>query len=110
MLLTVFERANLLNILPHEGDFRTLKCVRTLRESVSLTEEENALYTPQLEDGHISWRTVDDVGNDIPQEADIVLSKMGRELIRDELEKLSNQKRLKEEHLSLYEKFFESED
>jgi len=41
MELTVFERANLLSILPREGNFKTLKTVRKLREAMALSEAEN---------------------------------------------------------------------
>ena len=42
MKLEVYERIVLLNILPQEGDFTTLKLVRKLRESLSFSEKEIA--------------------------------------------------------------------
>jgi len=55
----------------------------------------------------MTWRVVDDDGNPIPQEAEIEITEMGMELIKEELKKLDKQSKLKEEHFSLYEKFIE---
>lgn len=41
MKLIVFERINLLSILPVQGDFTSLKIIRKLREDLSCDEQEN---------------------------------------------------------------------
>lgn len=105
MILTVFERANLLNILPKEGNFKTLKTVRKLRESLVLTEDEAERWKPQFSDERMEWLIADDDGNPIPQEADIPITPQGIDVITEILKKLDDKKMLKEEHYSLYEKF-----
>ena len=114
MKLTVFERAVLVNVLPKEGNFKTLKTVRKLREDLSLTEEEGELYKVAFlpgdkdsPEGKMTWKTVDDDGTPIPQEKEIEVSKLGSELIQGILEKLNEQGKLTMEHYSLYEKFIE---
>ena len=47
MILTVFERAVLSNVLPKEGNITNLKILRALKESLSLSEEENRIYEPK---------------------------------------------------------------
>lgn len=47
MILTLKERMTLLNILPPQGDFTTLKLLREYRESLSTNDEERALFSPQ---------------------------------------------------------------
>lgn len=108
MELTVFERANLLNILPREGNFKTLKTIRKLRENLSLNEEENKKWQPVIsDDGKMRWKVTDDAGNPIPQNADIEISELGKEVIIEVLRDLDKQNKLKDEHYTLYTKFVE---
>ena len=44
MLLGVVERIGLLQILPKQGDFLTLRIIHELRQSLSFTEEETAEF------------------------------------------------------------------
>ena len=111
MELTVFERANLVGILPREGNFLTLKRLRLLKEKLSLTDEEHERWQPYVSDeGRMIWRVSDDDGNLIPQEADIEIGELEAEIISDILKGLNDQNKLKEEHMSLYEKFVEVND
>jgi hypothetical protein len=105
MKLTVLERAILTAILPKEGNFKTLKTVRKLREAVTLSEDEVKKWEPVLTDDKMTWKVLDDNGNPIPQEADVEISELGEELIREALEKMDKENKLKEEHFTLYEKF-----
>lgn len=106
MKLNVFERLNLLSILPREGDFITLKILRELREDLSFSEEENAkLDFKQLDDGRVSWNNK--VAKDLIK--DVKIGRKAESIIREELEKLNSQKKLKDIHLELYEKFVEDE-
>jgi len=106
MLLSVFERANIINILPKEGNFKTLKTLRKLKEDLSLSEEEVKKWQPSFsEEGIMKWRVLDEEGNQIEQDTDIELSELSIELIAEILRKLDSKKQLKEEHFSLYEKF-----
>lgn len=106
MDLTVFERLNLLSILPQEGDFTSLKIIRELREGLSFDEEENEeLNFKYLDDGRVSWnkKTTKDLIKNVK------IGRKAESIIREELEKLNSQKKLKDIHLELYEKFVEEE-
>ena len=115
MKLTVFERLILLNILPGEGDFTTLKIVRHLREDLSFTEEEHKLANFKNE-GEIFE---DDEGNksvvgkgqvrwkDEVKEKEIKIGEKATDIIVDVLGNLNKDKKLRNEHMSLYEKFVE---
>lgn len=105
MELTVFERAVLLNVLPKEGNFKTLRTVKKLRENLSLSDEEIDKWQPSVEDGNVWWKVQDDEGNPIPQQAEVEITEHGKEVVREILQKLDKDKKLKMEHYSLYEKF-----
>jgi hypothetical protein len=99
MELSVFDRLILLKILPEEGDFTTLKIVRSLREDLSFSEEEHAALAFRNEGGKVYWK----------QEAEktkgVDLKPKATELIVKALSDLNNSKKLREEHFSLYERF-----
>lgn len=100
MELGVFDRLILINILPKEGDFTTLKIIREMRESLSFTEEEHkVLEFKFLEDGKVEWK----------QEADkpkeITLGEKATDIIVGVLSDLNGKKKLTDQHISLYEKF-----
>ena len=109
MILTVFERANLLGLLPHEGNVKTLRTVRKAQEIIALSDEENERWQPTVADGRMTWKTADADGTPIPQEADVEISELAFELIRENLAKAEKAEKLKLEHYSLYEKFVEKE-
>ena len=99
MELGVFDRLILLNILPKEGDFTTLKIVRKLREDLSFSEEEHKALKFQQDEGSIKWQS----GADKPKE--IQFGDKATDLIVSTLKKLSADKKLTEQHFNLYEKF-----
>ena len=105
MLLNTFERLILLNILPREGDFTTLKIVRNLREDLSFSEQEHKdlCITVDPKTGNVKWKTEAD------KEADILIGYKANALITSVLEKLNAEKKLTEQHFSLYEKFIGEE-
>ena len=106
MELTVLERANLLNILPKEGNFTTLKTVRKLRESLSLREDEVEKWRVQItEEGRMSWRVVDDGGNPVSQEAEVEITESGKDIVKAVLRRLDERDALKDDYFTLYEKF-----
>ena len=99
MELGVFDRLILLNILPKEGDFLTLKIVRQMREDLSFTEAEHKALQFVQEEGNVRWK----------KEADkpktIGFGVKATEIIVDVLKDLDKSKKLKDEHFGLYEKF-----
>ncbi len=102
MELGVFDRLILLNILPGEGDFTTLKIVRKMREDLSFTEEEHkALGFKQENEGRIQWIQEADKSKEIS------IGEKATDIIVEVLKKLNDDKKLQDQHYSLYEKFIE---
>ncbi len=101
MELKTFDRILLLNILPREGDITSLRIIRKLREDLSFSEEEHKVLEFKQDGERIQWKTE----ADRPKTVDI--GDKAKEIIRNRLKELSDQKKLTEEHLPLYEKFVE---
>ncbi len=99
MELGVFDRLILLNILPKEGDFTTLKIIRQLREDLSFTEEEHKALKFEQNEGNVKWQTAAD------KPRKINIGDKAKEVIVTVLKKLNEQKKLTEQHFSVYEKF-----
>jgi len=101
MQLNVFERLVLLNTLPREGDYTTLKLLRKLKEELSFSEKEHEelQFANDGGNGRIKWRTEADRSKEIE-----IGSKM-KEVITDSLQELDKSCKLTEEHLGIYEKF-----
>ena len=101
--LSVHERLVLLNILPPEGNFITLKIVRQLRESLSFNEKEvkEVKLSIDPEKGNATW----DASKDPNKEVEI--GREANKVIIEALEKLDKDAKLTQEHFSLYEKFVE---
>jgi len=133
MNLTVAERLVLQNILPKEGDYVTVKLVRKLRESLAFSEKEIADINFQnhwkcpkcgkvelsadvlkCEDcgiymipaGAVTWDE-EKAGKVVK---DVHLGKAMLKLCETSLQRLSDEKALKDEQLSLYEKFLQPDD
>ena len=99
--LTVPERLTLLNILPKEGDFTTIKLMRKLRESLSFDEEELAAIKFVQNGDQVTWNA---------EAASVILKQIQigekmTDIIHDTLKKLNDEKKLTEQHFSVYEKF-----
>lgn len=130
MKLTVSERLILQSILPQEGDFITLKLVRKLREALAFNEKEiaeiNFRYhwkcprcpkvelasdAPKCPDcdvymipaGQVTWD--EDKAKKVVK--DVFMGAKMLALCETAIKKLSDEKKLTEEHFSLYEKFIE---
>jgi len=101
MKLDVRERLVLLSVLPQEGSFITLKVVRKLREDLSFNEEEIKQYNFVQGEGTVTW------DDNAEQTKEIEIGEKATDIIVDALKKLDEQKQLKLEHCSLYEKFVE---
>ena len=106
--LNVSERFALLGLLPSEGNFATLKVVRKLREALSLTEEEIK---------HFEVKQIPTSGGQTqltwsPEKAtetkDFEFGEFAEEMIKAKLKKLEEDKKLTNEHFSIYEKFNEA--
>ena len=98
MELTVSERLIALQLLPAEGDFTTIKLVRQAREELSFDEEEHKKLNFRQEGDQVMW-SEDGYIKDIKLN-DVIVDK-----IKEALKKLNDDKKLKDEHFSVYEKF-----
>jgi len=101
MKLNVAERLVLLSVLPEQGDFTTLKVIRTLRETLSFSEDEHKEYQFVQEGMSVRWN------DKAEQEKDITIGEKANDIIVLALSKLNEEKKLKMEHFGLYEKFIE---
>jgi len=99
MKLGVMDRLVLLNTLPKEGNFTTLKIVRTMREDLSFTEEEHKTLEFKQEGDSVRWNQGADV------ERDINFGEKATDIIVGVLKKLNSDKKLAEQHYRLYEVF-----
>jgi len=99
MELNVRDRLILLSILPQEGDFTTLKIVRQLREDLSFSEDDHKLLKFVQADNQIAWNPE---GDHIKK---VEFKPKSSEIVANALKELDKQKKLKEEHIDLYEKF-----
>lgn len=108
MVLTVYERLLLRNIIPQiQGwNFAYMKEARELMEGLFTPEEEDSLKIT-LDGEAVKWRTLDDDGNSIPQEKEIIISKGLQSKIADFLKRLDSQEKLSLNQYSIYVKFVE---
>jgi len=103
MKLSIMERIQLLQILPAEGDFLTLKIVRVLRESLSFSEKEHQEFEIKPDGAMIVWNP------EKAREKDVEIGPKAHLLIADTLKELDKQKKLMLALIELYEKFVETE-
>lgn len=107
MKLSVHERLILGNTIPQEGNFATLKILRNLRMTLSFSEAETKKWAIESRDGQVNWRLVDAKKKPIEQETEIEIGEKAKDIIVLALAKLNEDKKLTEQHFSLYEKFIE---
>lgn len=99
MQLTVKERIMVLNILPAEGNFVTLKIIGDLKSALSFTEEELKSFEIKEDGGRVTWNQT------AKQEAEISVGPKATSVIAEALEKMDRENKLTVDHLSIYEKF-----
>ena len=98
MELTILERLTLLQLLPGEGSLTTIRIVRKLRESLSMTEEEIVEHeVVQSPSGQVAWQ------ND--RARPIEFGATAREIAVTALEALDTAGKVEDRHLSLFDKF-----
>jgi len=101
MKLNVGERLILLQVLPQEGNFLTLKIIRDLTEVVGLNEKEFKEFGIKEAGGQVSWNQKG------IEEREIEIGEKATDIIVEALKKLNETNKLGQRHLSLYEKFIE---
>ena len=99
MELGIRDRLLLLMLLPENGDIDTIRIVHDLRTNLSFSEEEHKDWNLQKDEDDIyTWDK--DVAN-----KDIELGEKALEIVRAELNRLSDQGKVTEKHLDLFDKF-----
>lgn len=134
MEFNVEERLTMLGLLPAEDKLITMRIIHDLRQGLAFNEAELALLNFQQSDGRLGWNSSikrnaidisdsaiteeqtlrveilpNDEGN--PEEILIIgpktikVGQKAKSIIYDELEKLDNDGKIRESHLSLVDKF-----
>jgi hypothetical protein len=108
MLLNVFERLLLRNIVPQiQGwNYAHMKEARELMEGLFTEQEETDLQFEQVET-QVKWKIQKEDGTPIEQERDIPVSDGLKAKIGKFLKQLDKEERLGFEHYTLMEKFVE---
>lgn len=108
--LNVPERIHLISILPLEGDVTTLRIVRELRETLSLSEAEHAEFGVETKehDGQTTFTWANPAAAMAPR--DIQFRPKALAIILESLKRLNQTKRLRAELLPLYERFVEEKE
>jgi len=104
MKLSFKDRLVLLNTLPPEGSFATVKIVHELKMALAPSEEEAKEMGLVQEAGQVRWDPTKGAEKDIP------LGKVAKGVIESALKKLDAEQKLTPDHLGLYEKFVEGEE
>ena len=99
--LNIVERIGILSIIPKEGNFATLKISRDLQATMGFSEEEYKKWGIKSEGTMTSWK------QNVDTSVDKDIGEKASDIIIDALKKLDEQKKLKPELFSLYEKFVE---
>ena len=103
MELTVLERLVLQSLLPKEGNYTTLKLLRVCREALSFDDLENKRLEFFQDGDQVRWNET--AGKTIVKNIEIG-EVMTLEIVAS-LKKLEEEKKLRDEHFTLYEKFVE---
>jgi len=99
MKLNVLERLMLLQILPKEGNFSTLKIIRGLVSSLGLSEADYKEFDVKQQETQIVWN---EKGN---EDREIEIGEKATDIIIEALKKLDEEKKLNEQLFSVHEKF-----
>ena len=99
--LNLHERLIFLSLLPKQNDFSTMKILRKVSQDVGFTDEEYKYYNIKpVENGRISFDVIK-----AQEEKDFDIGEIAVQLVKTALEKLDKDKKLTQEHFSIYEKF-----
>jgi len=102
--LTVGERLIILQILPKEGNFTTLRLTRDLGNKVGISADEFEEFEIKQEENLIKWNDKGSI------EKSIDFKNKEIEIISAELKNLDKEKKLEFRHFSIFEKFIGDED
>lgn len=97
--LDIRERLLLFHILPLEGNIVTLKIIRDLKNQLGITEEEYKAAEMKKDGETFTWN------NEAVQSKEFHIGDVAAGIIKDALLSLNKDNKLKEEMISLYDKF-----
>lgn len=97
--LNVAERLTLMGILPKEGNFVTLRMIRTLADKVGISAKEMVDFEVKEADGRVQWNEK----GTAPTELEFLDAEV--DLIKKELKRLDSENKLNQNSVALYEKF-----
>jgi hypothetical protein len=104
MELKLVERLVLLQVLPHEGSFATLKIVQKLKSDLAPSEEEfKEMDIKDGGEGRIEWSPEKDLGKEIP------IGEKASDIIVMSLKKLDRDGTLTLEQTGVFEKFIKGD-
>jgi len=101
--LNVLERLSLLNIFPQEGNFSNLRLIREAGMTIGFSDKESVEFEIIQNGENIKFNA-----NKGKVEKEIEIGERAYSIICESLEKLDKDKKLTQQHVSLYEKFIES--
>jgi hypothetical protein len=102
MELSVGDRLILLSVLPQEGNIMEWKIIKTIKESLGFSEEEHKILKFQTEGDSVKW----ELG--VPDK-EVTFGEKATDIIVNAFKELNKRKKLREEHIPLYEKFVKEE-
>ena len=102
--LNISERLTVMNLLPKEGSFITLKVIRDTVSILGIQDKEFKEFGVKQEGERVSWNSK---GN---EEKIIELGEKATDLIVEALKKLNEEKKLEQVQFSLFEKFVDKKE
>ena len=99
MKLNLNERFAVLQIIPKEGSFATLKIINDLKLALAPTEAEHKEFGIVTEGEMLKWNTKG------TEEREIKIGEMATDMIVTALKKLDEEKKLTQSQFTIYEKF-----
>jgi hypothetical protein len=99
MKLNIKDRIHLLDILPKEGNFVTMRALKEVKDNLAPTEEEVKELNIQQSGNNIVWNASKDTGKEI------IINDIAGELISKALMELDKNNKLNEATASLYPRF-----
>jgi len=98
MKFNILERIMILGILPKQADLVSIKIIEDLRRNVGFSQKElDDSKIKSLPNGNFSWEK--------DFEKEIKVTNRAAEIIKENLNKLSEAKNVSAYHLSIFEKF-----
>jgi len=99
--LDIMDRINILQVLPKEENFATLKLVRKIADNIGLTESEFAEWEikEDVEKKLMTWK------EDTDTTKEYTFGEKSFSIIRNALKKLDREKKITNQFFNTYEKF-----